>query len=238
MNSKTFFTEKENNKIEETIKNVEMKTSGEVVAMVANQSEDYIEVDVMISFVFGLIFSLVTLYFLPDILYFIKGSFITKLISIPYQLKDIFRYILLYGVYYFVPLFVLYIILVKLVLSKFPMLKGILISKFNKSESVKNRALRAFYEHGLYKTRDKTGVLFLISLLEKQVYILADKGTYEKITQEKLNQYARIVVDGIKQKKACDALCKAISSCGEILEKSFPIKPDDTNELSNRVIIE
>ena len=238
MNSKTFFSEIEHKKIEETIRRVETKTSGEVVAMITNQSEDYIEIDVMISFVVALIFSLLTLYFLPDILYLINTSIITKIISLPYQFKDMFRYVLLYGVYFFIPLCIFYIVLVKLFLSKFPMIKGILVSKFNKSEAVRNRALRAFYEHGLYNTRDKTGILFLISLIEKQVYILADKGIYEKITQENLDKYAEIVVSGIKQKKASEALCTAISSCGEILEKNFPIKSDDTNELSNHVIIE
>ena len=69
-----------------------------------------------------------------------------------------------------------------------------------------------FYKEGLYKTRDETGVLFLISLLEKTVYILADKGIYEKVSQNKLDVFALEVTKGIKQEKGAEALCGAIES--------------------------
>jgi putative membrane protein len=105
-----------------------------------------------------------------------------------------------------------------------------------KEHAVMQRAVRAFYEKGLYKTKRNTGVLFFLSLLERKVWVLADKGIYEKIDQETLNRFARTVSQGIKEGRACDALCNAIEEAGKLLSRHFPITPDDTNELSDEVM--
>ncbi len=68
------------------------------------------------------------------------------------------------------------------------------------------RAERAFYEKGLYKTRENSGVLFFLSLLERKVWVLADVGIYKKIDQETLNRFANTVSQGIREGRACDAL--------------------------------
>ena len=101
---------------------------------------------------------------------------------------------------------------------------------------VAERALRVFYEKNLHTTRDNTGVLFFISLLEHKVWILADTGIYRKISQETLLAYANDIAAGIKQGQACNALCRQIESVGNILANNFPVKSDDINELSNQVL--
>ncbi|MEK7331954.1 MAG: hypothetical protein AAB017_01120, partial [Nitrospirota bacterium] len=120
--------------------------------------------------------------------------------------------------------------------NKIPVLKTAFIGKKRMAEAVRLRTVRAFYERGLYKTKNNTGVLFFISLLERKVWVLADKGIYEKIKQESLNKFASIVSKGIREGHACDALCAAIKESGELLAAHFPITPDDTNELSDHVM--
>ena len=105
-----------------------------------------------------------------------------------------------------------------------------------KEEAVRLRAERAFFERGLYKTKKNTGVLFFLSLLEKKVWILADKGIYEKMDQETLNRFANEVSRGIKEGRACGALSQAIQEVGGYLSKHFPITPEDTNELPDGVM--
>ena len=68
--------------------------------------------------------------------------------------------------------------------------------------------------------------------------MLADKGIYEKIKHDSLNKFAGIVSKGIREGRACDALCAAIKESGELLAEHFPITPDDTNELSDHVMTE
>ena len=244
-NSKTFFNENDKNKIETTIKGVEKKTSGEIVVMVVNESEKYKEGEIFGASLLSLLFSLVIQFFIPDILWNILNilkispqSFLNNLIKLPFQLKSEFRYLLMYGIWSFIPLAIILFILFKFLISKIKLLKRVFLTDQQIEYEVKEKAITSFFEQGLYKTRDATGVLFLISLLEKKVYILADKGIYEKIKQEKLDNLAFNISRGVKTDQATEALCKAIIECGEILEKYFPIKKDDINELSNKVIIE
>ena len=41
----------------------------------------------------------------------------------------------------------------------------------------------------------------------------------------------------MKQEEVIEKLKESILECGKLLEKHFPIKPDDTNELSDDVTI-
>jgi putative membrane protein len=53
-----------------------------------------------------------------------------------------------------------------------------------------------------------------------------------------LNTYAQTVSHGIREGRACDALCQAIQDAGKILAQHFPVTPGDTDELSNKVMAE
>ena len=103
---------------------------------------------------------------------------------------------------------------------------------------MKERALKAFYEKGLYKTKHNTGVLFFISLLERKVWVLADKGIHDKIKQGTLNKFAWHVAQGIREGRACNALIEAIKEAGGLLAQHYPVQPGDVNELPNEIICE
>jgi putative membrane protein len=126
----------------------------------------------------------------------------------------------------------------RLLFQKFPTLKTSFIGKARKEKAVKERAVRTFYERGLYKTKKHTGVLFFLSLLEHKVWILADKGIHDKLQQQALNKFARMISQGIREGRAPDALCDAITEVGEILWEHYPITDADTDELPNVVMYE
>jgi putative membrane protein len=117
-------------------------------------------------------------------------------------------------------------------------LKRLFIGNRRKEEAVRLRAERAFFERGLYRTKKNTGVLFFLSLLERKVWVLADKGIYEKMDQETLNRFANEVSRAIKESRACDALTQAIREIGVLLSQHFPITSDDTDELPDEVMTE
>ena len=206
LNSETFFTEAEKQRIAATITGVEKTTSGEVVAMVVTASDTYPEATLLAGFSIGGLSALL----------------ITDLL-----LGD--------SLGYFVPLMVASAIVISGLSKIFPPLLRLFIPDTRLQTRVAERALRSFYEKNLHTTRDNTGVLFFISLLERKVWILADSGIYQKIPQEALQAHATDIAAGIKQGQACNALCRQIEAVGVILARHFPIKPDDTNELSNQV---
>jgi putative membrane protein len=141
-------------------------------------------------------------------------------------------------IWYYIPLSILFFFPFQRLTRLLPLLKAVFIGPGRRQEAVAQRALKAFYDKGLYRTRDNTGVLFFISILERKVWILADKGIYSKINQDTLNTYATAVTQGIKKGEACDALCRTITDIGQILAEHFPVKPDDTNELPDEVMTE
>jgi putative membrane protein len=119
---------------------------------------------------------------------------------------------------------------------KYERLKLSFVGKKRIDEAVRERAVRAFFEKGLYRTKGESGILIFLSLLEHKVWILADRGINSKIPHDEWNGLARELSLGMREKRACAALCSVISSCGEELARHFPRQSDDTNELADHVL--
>ena len=204
-----FFKEEEKKKIEEAVHAVECCTIGEVAVMVVDSSDEYREAAVL----GGILFAAVAAFSITEIVF---GSSLTFFIPLSVFLS--FPFIKLFSI--------------------LPALKIAFIGRRRREETVRDRAVRAFFEKGLYKTKANTGVLFFLSLLERKVWVLADKGIYEKINQETLDRFALTVSQGVKEGRTCDALCSAIDAAGKVLSQHFPIEPGDTNELPDTVITE
>jgi putative membrane protein len=206
VNAERFFSAQEKEEISRAIKAVEKRTMGEVAVILVEQSDPYPEGE-----------------FLGAIL---MGGFLSFILTLFLFHGQIWFLIPLHFLFAF-PLFILF--------KKTPFLKTPFIGARRKESAVRRRALQAFYEKGLYRTRGNTGVLFFLSLLEHKVWVLADQGIYEKIKQEKLNQFARQVSGGLKEGRAGQALVQAIGEAGDLLAEHFPLAPGDTDELSDEV---
>ena len=68
--------------------------------------------------------------------------------------------------------------------------------------------------------------------------VLADKGINEKVQPGTWDEVVQILTNGLRSANACDAFCKAIERCGEILAQHFPRSPDDQDELANKLVTE
>ena len=203
-----FFTNGERERIREATASAESKTIGEIAVMVVDASSRYREAEILGG---------ITL-----------GNVAAFLISVFFFHESLWWYIPLTFAF-FLPFWFLF--------RKIPAVKLHFTGVKRRDMAVRDRALRAFYEKGLHRTKGSTGVLFFISLLERRVWVLADKGIHEKITQARLNALAKMVSGGIKQGRAADALVEAIDKAGELLKEHFPLQDGDTNELADGVII-
>jgi putative membrane protein len=205
--AKNLFTEDEQKKIEEAVGKAEKTTSGEIAVMILDESDKYIESTIYDALILSGLFSILV-------------PVLTKKYEIWFYLPAVF---ILYAVFYFL-------------IAKIPELKRLFTSSERMSAAVRKRAIIAFYEKGLYRTRDETGILIFLSLLEKKVWILGDKGINAKIPENFWVEIANEISRGMFEKTHCNAMISAIEKCSKELTKYFPIKPDDTNELSNKVI--
>lgn len=209
MKAATFFTPEEKERIKTTTQSVESRTDGEIAVMVVDQSDRYPEAEILGGVVFGSLLSLVI-----SAVFFHDSLFVY--IPLSFFLFFFFRWI---G-------------------AAIPRLKLVFLGLHRKEDAVRHRAVQAFYEKGLYKTRFHTGVLIFLSLLEHKIWVLADKGIYKKTTQETLNRFSQVVSLGIKEGRACESLCQAIEGIGQLLAQHFPVTSGDTDELPDEVMTE
>jgi putative membrane protein len=101
------------------------------------------------------------------------------------------------------------------------------------------RAQQAFAQHSLSRTRQRTGVLLMVSLLERQVYVLSDSGIGPAITPSQWNEVVEAVVSKLRANDIAAAFCAGIERCGVLLARACPAAPgDNPDELPNRLVQE
>jgi putative membrane protein len=110
------------------------------------------------------------------------------------------------------------------------------ISKKEMDARVHEAAFMQFYASGLYRTRDSNGIEIFLSVFEKEVVVIGDRGINEKMGEQHWQHVRDLIIQGIRRGEACAGICAAIESCAQALAQHFPIRPDDVNELPNRVI--
>jgi putative membrane protein len=205
--AQAFFSDAEKERIRNAVESAEEKTSGEIATMVVDHSDRYHEAEVL------------------------GGALVSGLaaliIAVAIHHETIWSYI---------PMVCILYVPARLLFIRIPRLKFPFINKTRMMHAVRERAVRAFYEKGLYRTRDENGILIFISLLERKVWILGDKGVDRQLPHETWQTHARDISTGIREGKACDALCAVVEKCGQLLAEHFPIKSDDTNELPDDLI--
>jgi len=107
-----------------------------------------------------------------------------------------------------------------------------------KRKSIRSIAEEEFAKLEMNTTRDKTGILIFILLKERQFYILADSGINIKVEQTVWDSVRNNMQNEFKNGNYLSGILSAIEQVGKILSEHFPIKSDDTNELSNKVVID
>jgi len=122
------------------------------------------------------------------------------------------------------------------VVKNCPWLKRFFISNREIAEEVEEAAITSFFKHGLYRTKDGTGILIFISVFERKVWVLADSGIDAKVSNDHWRSVIAGITEGIRNKQAAASICQAITTMGRTLAEHFPVAPDDTNELDNVII--
>jgi len=122
-------------------------------------------------------------------------------------------------------------------IGRFPRVIRLLISDERMAMKVRLRAERAFYEQGLHKTKEGTGILIFLSLLERRAQILADQAIDARVPPGTWEILVRDLVQGIRADRQTKALCDAIARCGDLLALHFPASGgDNPNELPDELI--
>ena len=218
-------TQRDREQIEAAVKEAEGKTSGEIVPLVVERSSGYDSLRpraTLLGATFGALVGLA--YIVAQIPS--ADSFDTLTVSLELLLFAIAPVLIggaLFGI----------------LLAKSSALLRLLLPPSTVDEALKARAQQAFLEHEIFNTRDRTGILIMVSLAEHRVTVLADAGINQKVDPSTWDECVDLVLAGIKNGKFGEGMADAVKRCGDIVtDAGFEIREDDTNELSDALKVE
>jgi putative membrane protein len=200
-----FITVADRQRIEAAIRAAEARTSGEFVTVVARTSDHYLTLPIL--YASGL--ALMT----PLVLW---------LLRIETQALPLF----LIQVAVFVTLALVFL---------WPPVTMRLVPHGAKLHHAARLAREQFFMRGLHETADRHGVLLFVSVAERYVEIVADRGIHAKVPDGAwdgiVGDFTRTVGEG----RVADGFVLAIERCGGLLASHFPRRPEDRDELANRL---
>ena len=207
--------------ISAAVAEAERETQGEIVTAIIPQSDDYAFRELLYAVMTGLlIFGVLTAY---------SGQFMDMLNRIFWLPGEAILVLLIGslallgggGAYF---------------LFQIPFLDRLIAGKKKMAEAVRNRALRYFVEGRVYETREGSGVLLFISVLERRVELIADRGINEKVAPERWQGIISALVERIRYGKFGEAIEEAVREIGKILAEHMPPVADDENELADSTV--
>ena len=220
-NATLVFDEQVCDEIEKSIKQLEQRTSAELICAVATESGRYDRAEAVGGFFIGLL-SLGLLHVFYTIIYTESGAW-TEEVFVPFGLECI---ALTAG-----------FILGNILFSHVHSLRQIFASGKEMIRETSRAANLVFAAEGLRRTRDRGGLLIYVSLFERQVRILADDQIMEKLGQEFLDNVRDTATYELKEGYYSRAFTMAIEQAADQLEKELPVEPDDVNELPDRFLV-
>jgi putative membrane protein len=122
-------------------------------------------------------------------------------------------------------------------LSMWDPVERLLVGARAMDEAVRERALRAFHEHGLHRTAERNGVLVFASLFEHEAVVLGDEGIHARMGPGWDRAVAALVA-GMKRRDPAAGFVDAIAVCGAKLAEHYPRDPGAApppNELEDRI---
>ena len=208
-----FISKMDRDKIEACVREAESRTRGEIVVMVVPRSYGYPMADLLGATALSLP---VAIALTPEM----GGLFWAG----PWNLW-IFLALL-------IPLFLVFHQTVKRVHR----LKRWFISGKEMEDEVREAAQIQFFRKGLYRTREETGVLIYISVFERRVWVLGDRGINAVIPEGHWKDVVAMITQAIKDRRPGEGICQAIGDVSRILQEKFPIRHNDQNELKNLMV--
>ncbi len=189
------------------IRLAEKKTSGEIYAVVAHQSDDYFFVSGFMAGVWSLVLGVIVALVLPDI----------RAIELALALVASLTSFLL--AFHF-----------------FPEWRLLFVPKSLGYRRASGNAVRQFLAHGIHATSDRSGILIFVSLAERYAEVVADEGINSKVAQDEWNEMVATLTQHAAKGELAAGYLKAIDQAGDLLAANFPPVKGQNSELDDRLV--
>lgn len=123
------------------------------------------------------------------------------------------------------------------ILSYVPSIQRWLIPNSDEESQVWSRARSEWAFNQLQKTKERTGILLFVSVMERKAVILADEGISKYCPEKTWQEVIDALTTHLKKGEWALGFETSVHRCGEILKANLPAAEPNKNELSDRVII-
>jgi putative membrane protein len=202
-----FISEQDEQRIREAIAAVERTTSGELVTVIATSSDNYNYIPLLWAAILALL---------------LPGPFLFAGISGFIEHEYIFQlacFIVVAGVFHLPPIRVR------------------LIPRVVRHQRAHRHAMEQFVLNNLTATQHANGLLLFVSVAERYVEIIADKGIHNVVAAGTWDTIVQAFTAKVRRGEIADGFVETIHASGDILHAHFPLEPGDVNELPDHLII-
>ena len=131
---------------------------------------------------------------------------------------------------------VLGFLLLHLSADHFPALLTMFVKKSEMAQAVERSAAYLFGKHKVSHTQERNGVLIYLSLSERNLVVLADRGAAEALGTEGLEKLKKTGTEALAQGEREKAIIKTLEEASNLLKEQFPGSEQDSDELQNQVL--
>jgi putative membrane protein len=110
--------------------------------------------------------------------------------------------------------------------------RRLLTTKKERADGVRLGAAAMFYEAGIANTASEMGVLIYLSLMERRLELIADRGVLKAVPPLEWNERL-FELHQAGRKPDLAGLLRALGDLGELLKRSLPPTGTNPNELSD-----
>jgi uncharacterized membrane protein len=97
------------------------------------------------------------------------------------------------------------------------------------------RAQELFPKLGLTRTKERNAVLFYIATRDRRFCVLGDSGIHEEVGSQFWSEAVQRMTIAFRRGAFGDGIVGAIQSVAQRMQKRFPRKSDDRNEIDNDI---
>jgi putative membrane protein len=218
-------TEADRGRVGAAVAEAESRSAGEIVTILAEQSDDYADVALAWSAIAALL-ALIALCVAPDfylgIYERLTGGWVHE-----WSPRAVFSVAALVVSLKFAGMWLLMLWRpLRLFLTPAPI----------RLRRVHARAITCFKVGAERRTHGRTGILIYLSRAEHRAEIVADEAIATRVSAEVWGEAMAAMLAELKQDHLADGLIAAVTRVGAVLAEHFPRAEDDQNELPDRLI--
>jgi uncharacterized membrane protein len=101
----------------------------------------------------------------------------------------------------------------------------------------RRRAMQVFGQLGVWDTAENNGVLLYVLIADHVVEIIADRGIAARIPQAEWDQVCREIERHYREGRFNEGSVAGVYGVGRLLERHFPARGADADELPNQPVL-